>query len=164
MFLMFNVVPLTRPAESQLVQKVHITPVDEFALGTAIKSKESTWSVLQLIAAALGGFMVVLGAAVIVAAGITEWTDSTATVWGFTHTPLLAAAEVALGLILLASSASVKATRAALIGFGALMAAFGAIVLLEPGFFADTLAPNRQVGVLYAASGAGSVVLGSLVR
>jgi hypothetical protein len=164
MFLMFNVMPLTRPAESQLTQRVHITPVDEFALGTAIKSRESTWSVLQLIAAALGGFLVVLGSAVIVATGVTDWTDSTATVWGFTHTPLLAAAEVVLGLLLLASSASAKATRAALIGFGALMAAFGAIVLLEPAMFADTLAPSRQVGMLFAASGAGSVVLGSLVR
>ena len=162
--MMFNVVPLTRPAESQLIQKVQITPVEDFALGTAIKSKESTWSMLQVIAAALGGFLIVLGGIVIAATGVTEWTDSTATVWGFTQTPLLAAAGIVLGLFLLASSASVKATRAALIGFGALMAAFGAIVLLQPGMFDDIFGANREVGVLYAASGASSVFLGSLVR
>ena len=174
MFLMFNVVPLTRPAESQLTQKVHTTPVDEVVVveGTRGTSEpilrtavvKPAWSVLQPIAAILGGFLVVLGAAVIVDTGISDWTGSTATIWGFTHTPLLAAAEIGLGLFLLASSASAKATRAALIGFGALMAAFGAIVLLEPGMFEDTLAANRQVGVLHAAAGAGSVILGSLVR
>lgn len=119
------------------------------------------WSPLQLVVAVLGGYLIVLGVLAIDAAGLNSWTHPDVTVWGFRHTPLMAAIEVAIGLAILSAVTSPFAARTTLIGFGALMAVFGVIVLLAPGVFDELLGANRQLGLLYTAAGCGGMVLGS---
>jgi hypothetical protein len=118
---------------------------------------------LQLVAAVLGGFLIVLGVLAINAAGFESWTDPNVVVWGFRHTPMMAAIEIVLGLAILSATTSPFAARTTLIGLGALMAVFGAVVILEPSVFADWLGVNRQMGVFYVAAGCGGISLSSLV-
>ncbi len=163
---MLTVLPILRPTEPRVDTYQVVVETDATHTGSRPiqeRRRLATWSPLQLVVAALGGFLIVLGAMVLVDTGVASWTESTATVWGFSHTPLMAVIDIVLGLLLLASSGGPSAARAALFGFGSLMAIFGAIVLLEPGVFGDVLGVNRQVGVFYASAGAGSVFLGGLI-
>jgi hypothetical protein len=70
--------------------------------------------------------------------------------------------EVALGLLLMLNAASAFASRGMLIGLGAIAAAFGLIVVFEPGAFQESLGVARNSGWLFLGIGAGAVVLGSV--
>lgn len=166
---MFHVFPVPRPVDNPRVATLEPHEAAEQAQSRTAerprveRAAQAPWSLLQLIAAGLGGFLIVAGAIALVTTGVSSWTEPTTTVWGFRHTPLMAVAEIVLGLCLLAATPSAFAARGALFGFGSLMAVFGAIVLLEPGVFDDLLGVNRQIGVLYAAGGAGAVLLGAVI-
>ena|SRR3989304_1002268 len=121
------------------------------------------WSLLQVLAAGLGGFFIVLGAVALAETGLQAWTGAEATVWGFRHSSLLAVIEILVGLFLLNATPSVLAARSTLVWLGAMLAILGAIVLVEPQALRDVLGANRQIGVLYAATGAGAVFLGAMV-
>ncbi|MBI5156963.1 MAG: DUF4383 domain-containing protein [Acidimicrobiia bacterium] len=120
-------------------------------------------SLLQVLAVALGGFFIVFGSVALARTGVQAWTGVEATVWGFRHNSLLAVIEILVGLFILSASPSAPAARSALVGFGTLLAVCGAFMVLEPDVLRDVLGINRQVGVLYAATGAGAVALGALV-
>jgi hypothetical protein len=115
------------------------------------------------VAALLGGFLVVLGVIALARSGLDSWTAPTELVWGFGHTPLMAVIEILLGLGMLAAVSNPFTAKTTLAGLGALMAVFGAIVLLEPAVFDDLLGANRRMGLLYAGSGAGGVLLSTLI-
>jgi hypothetical protein len=127
------------------------------------KSRRATWgpwSPAQIVAVVLGGFLVILGTMALARVGMSSLTSPTDTVWGLAHTPLMALIEIALGLFILTSAPYPFTARTTLCGIGALMAVFGIVMLIEPAVFSDTLGINRQMGLLYTATGAGSTVLG----
>lgn len=120
------------------------------------------WSPAQLIVGALGGFLTVLGALVLFRGGVGDWTDPIVSVWGFSHTPLMAVIEVSLGLFILSAAADPTSAKGTLVGIGGLMAVFGIVTLADPGAFREVLGVDRQMGVLYTTFGVGGFVLGHL--
>jgi hypothetical protein len=129
-----------------------IQPVEEDTRGR--------WRPAQLIAVAIGGFLTVLGGVALSRTGFGELTSPETTVFGFGHTPLLGMIEVGLGLVMIINAATSFATRGMLLGFGALAAAFGLIVVIEPGVFQDLLGVTRDSGWLYVGVGAAAFILG----
>ncbi len=120
------------------------------------------WSPAQLLVAVLGGFLIILGVMVLARTGLANLTLSRTTVWGMTHSPLMALIEASLGLLMITNAPYPYSARSTLFGMGVLMAVFGIIALIEPGLFADTLGVNRQLGLFYAIGGTASTVLGSV--
>jgi len=120
------------------------------------------WSPAQLFAGGLGLFLTVLGGIALARTGFGDLTSPDTTVLDFGHTPLLAIIEIVFGVVLMLDAASAFASRSMLIGFGAIAAAFGLIIAIEPGAFQDWLGVSRANGWLYLALGAGAFVLGSL--
>ena len=120
------------------------------------------WSPAQLISGAIGLFLTVLGGMALARTGLGDLTAPETTVLGFGHTPLLGLIEVVFGLFLMLDAASAFASRGMLIGFGAIAAAFGLIVVIEPGAFQDWLGVARNSGWLFLGIGAGAFVLGSV--
>lgn len=121
------------------------------------------WSPAQLFVAAIGGFFVVLGVLTLSESGVAAWTTPRVTVWGFSHTPLMAVIEIALGLSVILAAPYPFSARGTLLGFGVLMAVFGIITIVDPTAFADVLGVNRPMGWLYLGTGLGSAVIGSVV-
>ncbi|OFW52787.1 MAG: hypothetical protein A2146_06200 [Actinobacteria bacterium RBG_16_67_10] len=119
------------------------------------------WSPAQLLVAALGGFLTILAALVLVRGGIGDWTSPDTAVWGFRHTPLMATIELGIGLLILSAAASAVAAKSTLTGIGVFMAVFGIITLIEPDVFARALGVNRSMGLLYTAFGLGGFLLGT---
>ena len=118
------------------------------------------WSPAQWIAGALGVFLTVLGGIALARTGFGDLTSPETTVLGFGHTPLLGIIEVVLGLMLMIDAASAFASRSMLVGFGALAAAFGLIVVIEAGAFQDWLGVTRDSGWLYLGLGGAAFILG----
>jgi hypothetical protein len=120
------------------------------------------WSPAQLVAGGIGLFLTVLGGIALARTGLGDMTSPETTVLGFGHTPLMAIIEIGFGVLLMLDAANAFASRGMLIGFGALAAAFGLIIVIEPGAFQDWLGVSRANGWLYVGLGAGAFVLGSL--
>lgn len=118
------------------------------------------WSPAQLISGALGLFLTVLGGVALARTGFGDLTSPETTVLGFGHTPLLGIIEIVFGAALMIDAASAFASRAMLIGFGAIAAAFGLIVVIEPGAFQDWLGVTRDSGWLYLGLGGAAFILG----
>lgn len=129
--------------------------------GTSTRARWGPWSPAQLISGALGVFLTVLGGVTLARIGLGDLTSPETTVLGFGHTPLLGLIEIVLGLFLMINAVSAFASRGMLIGFGAIAAAFGLIIVIEPGAFQDWLGVARNSGWLYLGIGAGAIVLGS---
>jgi hypothetical protein len=125
-----------------------------------VEANTGRWSPAQLIAGAVGVFLAVLGGVALARTGFGELTSPETTVLGFGHTPLLGMIEIGLGLVLMINAASAFASRSILIGFGALAAAFGLIVVIEPGAFQDWLGVTRDSGWLYLGLGGAAFLLG----
>lgn len=126
------------------------------------RARWGPWSPAQLISGGIGLFLTVLGGIALARTGFGDLTSPETTVLGFGHTPLLGMIEVIFGVVLMLDAASAFASRVVLIGFGAIAAAFGLIVLIEPGAFQDWLGVARNSGWLYLGIGAGAFILGSL--
>jgi hypothetical protein len=120
------------------------------------------WSPAQMISGVIGMFLTVMGGIALARIGLGDLTSPDTTVFGFGHTPLMGLIEVALGLLLMLNAASAFASRGMLIGLGAIAAAFGLIVVFEPGAFQESLGVARNSGWLFLGIGAGAVVLGSV--
>ena len=120
------------------------------------------WSPAQLISGGIGLFLTVLGGIALARIGFGDLTSPETTVLGFGHTPLLGLIEVVFGVVLMLDAASAVASRGMLIGFGAIAAAFGLIIVIEPGAFQDWLGVTRDSGWLYLGLGAAAFVLGSV--
>ena len=119
------------------------------------------WSPAQVVVAALGGFLTILAVLVLVRGGVGDWTAPRTAVWGFRHTPLMAAIEIGLGLLILSAAANAMAAKTTLTAIGVFMAVFGIITLIEPAAFARVLGVNRQMGLLYTGFGVGGWLLGT---
>jgi hypothetical protein len=129
----------------------------------ARRAIRTPWSPAQLIVGAIGAFFIVLGVLALSEAGISAWTSPRTTVWGFGHTPLMAAVEIALGFSVILAAPYPFSARGTLLGFGVLMAIFGMVTILDPSAFRETLGVNTLTGWLYLGTGLGAAVMGSSV-
>ena len=119
-----------------------------------------TWSPAQLIAGIAGLFFIVLGGVALARLlPVESLTAPDTQVWLFGHTPLFGTIELVLGLLFLGVSAGPFDARGGLVGLGVICLAFGLIVGIEPGAFADWLGASRANGWLYGVVG-GIAILG----
>ena len=130
---------------------------------THTETRFGPWSPAQLLVAAVGVFLAVIGGiALAQLGGFGEWTRPETTVLGFGHTPLFAVIEIVVGLFIMADAVSPWGARSTLVGFGVLFLTFGLIVWLEPGALDQWLGVTRESGMLYTAMGAGGILLGTV--
>ena len=129
---------------------------------TRTETRFGPWSPAQLIVAAVGVFLAVLGGVALAQiGGFGEWTSPEVAVLGFGHTPLLAVIEILVGLLVMADAVSPWGARSTLVGFGVLFLTFGLIVWIEPDSLHQWLGVTTETGMLYTALGAGGVLLGT---
>lgn len=130
---------------------------------THTETRFGPWSPAQLIVAAVGVFLAVIGGiALAQTGGFGDWTGPQTTVLGFGHTPLLAVIEIAVGLLIMTDAVSPWGARSTLVGFGVLFLTFGLIVWIQPTALDQWLGVTRETGMLYTALGAGGVLLGTV--
>jgi hypothetical protein len=118
------------------------------------------WSPAQFVAGAIGLFLVVLGAVALLRSGFETMTSPTATVLGYTHTPLMAIISIVMGAMFLAAAASTLGVRGTLTFLGLLSLGFGLVMAIEPGQTSSWLGGGTSLGVLYAIIGGVSLVAG----
>jgi hypothetical protein len=119
---------------------------------------ESRWDLGSVVVVLAGAALAVVGAAAAARTGIDDsWYRPVETVAGVRHTPLLAAVETAVGVLLVvAGLAGARGVTALVCITGAMAAGVAAI---EPALVADQLALQRGWAVTLAVAGAGLVVV-----
>lgn len=119
------------------------------------------WSPAQILAGAVGLFLIVMGGVAMARAGIgSGLTTETVTVFGFGHTALWGLVEVVIGLLFAGAAVGPSNAKRSLGSLGALALAFGLIVLIEPAPFSDSLGISSATGALFTGIGAASLVMG----
>lgn len=134
--------------------------VRESVVDRRVSVDKRTWSPAQLVAGAIGLFLVVLGAVALLRGGIETMTSPTSTVLGFVQTPLMAMIGIVLGVIFLSAAASTLGVRNTLTFLGLVALGFGLVVAIEPGATTDWFGGSRALGVLYMVIGAASLIAG----
>jgi len=127
--------------------------------GTLVREvRRATWSPAQLVAVAAGIVLVVFGGVGLGRAGtnfsFSHLAFAHSQVAGLGVTPLSALAELAVGVLLLAGGAFPGTATAACAFFGVVMLAFGLVVALDQGPFANSWAYTRANGISYVVVGA----------
>jgi hypothetical protein len=119
---------------------------------------QSRWNLGSAVVLLAGAALAVLGAVALARTGINEtWFRPVHEVAGIRHTPLLAAVEVGVGLLLVTAGLAGAPGLAAFICISAAMGA--GVAALEPDLVSEQLAADRWwLGVL-AIAGAGLAVL-----
>jgi hypothetical protein len=119
---------------------------------------ESRWNLGSVIVLLAGAALAVLGLAAATRTGIDgTWYGPVEDVAGIRHTPMLAAVEAGVGLLLVAAGLAGAPGLAAFVCISAAIAA--GVVALEPGLVADELAPERWWVTALAMAGAGLAIL-----
>jgi hypothetical protein len=124
------------------------------------KAADFVWSPAQVVAGAIGVFLVVLGGVALARTGLGSLTEPTTTVWLFDHAPLLGLINVGAGLLFLVAASGAVSGRGMLVGLGFLALAFGLIVAIEPAAFVATIGAGSTVGWLYGVIGLLSLITG----
>lgn len=106
----------------------------------------------QIIAGAIGLFLIVLGGVALARVGLSSLTGETTTVLGFGHTALMGMIDIAAGLLFLGAASS-PTMKGSMVGLGVVTIAFGAIVAIEPAAFDTAFGGGRELGVLYVIIG-----------
>ena len=119
---------------------------------------ESRWNLGSVLVLLAGAALVVLGAVALARTGIDQtWFGPTKEVAGIRHTPLLAAIEAGVGLLLVIAG---LAGAPGLAVFVCISAAMGAgVAALEPGRVATQVATERWWLVVLVVAAAGLAVL-----
>jgi hypothetical protein len=119
---------------------------------------ESRWNLGSVVVLLAGAALAVLGAAALARTGVNEtWFRPIEEVAGVRHTPLLAAVEAGIGLLLVAAGLAGTPGLAAFLCISVAMAA--GVAAVEPGLVAEQLAAERWWLVAVAVAGAGLAVL-----
>jgi hypothetical protein len=119
---------------------------------------QSHWNLGSVLVLLAGAALGVLGAVALARTGIDQtWFGPTTEVAGIRHTPLLAAIEAGVGLMLVFAGLAGAPGLAAFVGISAAMAA--GVAALEPERVAAQLAAERWWLVTLAVAGAGLAVL-----
>lgn len=106
----------------------------------------------RIVAGILGVILLVMGGVALARTGLSSLTGETATVLGFEHTALMGLIDIVAGLLFLVAAAAV-AVRGQLTGISLLTAAFGAVMMIEPGAMSDALGGGSDLGLLYVVVG-----------
>lgn len=119
---------------------------------------QSRWNLGSALVLLAGAALVVLGAAAMARTGINDtWFSPAEEVAGIRHSPLLAAVEAGVGLLLVIAGLAGAPGLAAFVCISAAMAAgVGALV---PDLVAEQLAAQRWWLIALAVAGAGLAVL-----
>jgi hypothetical protein len=116
------------------------------------------WSPAQVVAGAIGLFLVVLGAVVLLRNGFDSFTGTTVDVLGFEHTTAMGIVHIGIGLIFLGAASTLGGLGS--LTFVSLAAvAFGLITIIEPGNMAEWVGGAPEIGWLYVAIGAVSMLV-----
>lgn len=115
--------------------------------------QRGSFSPAQIVAGLIGLVMVVSGVVVAARMGFTPLVGETASIAGIAMTSLMGLAQAVLGLVLLSAATSPLGVRSALIGFGTVALAFGAILIIEPSPFVGALGEARSIGAAYGVGG-----------
>jgi hypothetical protein len=119
---------------------------------------ESRWNLGSVVVLLAGAGLVVLGAVALARTGVNEsWFRPVQEVAGIRHTPLLAAIEAGVGLLLVVGGLAGAPGLAAFVCISVAMAA--GVAAVEPGLVAEQLAAERWWLVAVAVAGAGLAVL-----
>jgi hypothetical protein len=119
---------------------------------------ESRWNLGSAVVMVAGAGLVVLGTAAAARTGINNtWFTPVEQVAGIRHTPLLAAVEAGVGLLLVIAGLLGAPGLAAFVCISVAMAA--GVAALEPGLVAEQLAAERWWFIVLAVAGAGFAVL-----
>jgi hypothetical protein len=142
-----------------LDEQVHDEHVEERETSRSVVDRR-VWSPAQLVAGAIGLFLIVVGAVALLRSGFETLTSPTATVLGYQHTPLMAIISIVLGAMFLGAAASTLGVRGTLTFLGLLSLGFGLVMAIEPDRMSQWLAGGSPLGVLYVVIGAASLVAG----
>jgi hypothetical protein len=119
---------------------------------------ESRWNLGSVVVVLAGAALAVVGVAAAARTGIDDsWYRPVEAVAGVRHTPLLAAVETAVGVLLVVAGLAGARGVAALVCITGAMAA--GVAAIEPVLVADQLALQRGWAVTLAVAGAGLVVV-----
>ncbi|CAN5291392.1 hypothetical protein BH18ACT5_BH18ACT5_18460 [soil metagenome] len=131
---------------------------DQAAVSNSVRVSRFSWSPAQWIAAAIGLFLVVMGAVALLRVGLDSLTGDVATVVTFEHTALMGIVDLLVGLFFLGIAGSALRSRSGLITLGMLCIAFGLVIAIEPDAMAEAVGGDQGLGWFYAVIGAISVV------
>ena len=115
-----------------------------------------TWSPVQIVAGVAGLFLTVLGAVAALRVGFDF--DATDSVLGLTHTLLMAAIHLVVGIIYLVTAGNALGSRGTLTTMGLLLLAFGLVYGIESDSLAGALGGDPTIGWIYAIIGAASLI------
>jgi hypothetical protein len=119
---------------------------------------QSRWNLGSALVMVAGAGLAVLGVAAAARTGINAtWFSPVEEVAGIRHTPLLAAVEAGVGLLLVIAGLAGAPGLAAFVCISGGMAA--GVAALEPGLVAEQLAAERWWFLALAVAGAGLAVL-----
>src|ERR671918_1031821 len=119
---------------------------------------ESPWNLGSVVVLLAGAALAVVGLVAAVRTGINQtWYRPVEEVAGVRHTPLLAAIEAGVGILLVIAALAGAHGLAAFLCIGGAMAA--GIAALEPRLVAEELALQRWWAIALAVAGAGLAVL-----
>jgi hypothetical protein len=122
---------------------------------------ESRWNLGSVVVVLAGAALAVVGVAAAARTGIDDsWYRPVEAVAGLRHTPLLAAVETTVGVLLVVAGLAGARGVAALVCITGAMAA--GVAAIEPALVADQLALQRGWAVTLAVAGAGLVVVSML--
>jgi hypothetical protein len=115
---------------------------------------ESRWSLGSVLVLLAGAALTVLGVVAAARTGIDDmWYRPVEQVAGLRHTPLLAAMEAGVGMLLVVAGIAGRRGLAALVCIAGAIAA--AVAAIEPELVAEELALQRWWALTLAAAGAG---------
>jgi hypothetical protein len=119
---------------------------------------ENRWNLGSVLVLLAGAALGVLGFVAAARTGIDgTWYRPVEEVAGVRHTPLLAALEAGVGVLLVIAGLAAARGLAAFVCIAVAMAA--GVAAIEPGLFAEQLALERSWAVTLAAAGAAFAVL-----
>jgi hypothetical protein len=113
------------------------------------------FGVAQFFSLGIGIFLIVIGAVGLARAGVRHIDSPMVTVGPFTMTPLLAAANLVIGLIGLVGATGRAAARGVCMFIGPLMIAGGVVALIQN---VRALGWNRADGAIYIILGAAALI------
>jgi hypothetical protein len=124
-----------------------------------VTETDSRFSPAQVVHAAIGVFLVVLGIISLVRGGLEgDLTDPTFELLGITHNAAIGLGELGLGALLLLSAASAYGRFLGLV-VGLAMIAFGAVIVADDRF-AEDVATEKALGWLAIVLGGAAVLFG----
>lgn len=119
---------------------------------------QSRWNLGSALVLLAGAALAVLGGVALARTGVDEtWFRPVHDVVGIHHTPLLAAIEAGVGLLLVVAGLAGAPGLAAFVCISVAMAA--GVVAVEPGLASEQLAAERWWFVAVAVAGAGLAVI-----